>query len=283
MGVLSSIQLIFTMLSILATVMCLAQVSVVLGGCGNAPIAPNVGGFIVGGVEARPHSLPWQIRLGFTKGRSMYTMCGGSIVSDRYVITAAHCIDQSDNDCKHFVIVGMHDRRKADKYYKQVSVKRVIVHPDWNERRISDGNDIAILELSHSLQFNEGVQPICMASSRQTYTGDSRFIVSGWGTLSEGGRSPDKLQMLVVPFISESTCKRATYLRSMPGQMCAGYLEGGKDSCQGDSGGPLAAKIGGKWTLAGVVSWGTGCARRNAPGVYTSVAQYRSFIDKYVH
>lgn len=271
------------MFASLALVLCLTQVSAVFGAsCGNTPIRPNLNGFIVGGTEARPHSLPWQIRLGYTEGGYMYTMCGGSIVSERYVLTAAHCIDTSQPDRKHFVIVGMHNRRKSDKYYRQVQVSRVIVHPDWDPRRVSAGNDIAILELSESLRFNDAVQPICMASSSQSYTESDRFVVSGWGTLREGGSSPDALQQLVVPYISESTCKRVTYLRSMPGQMCAGYLEGGKDSCQGDSGGPLAAKIGGKWTLAGVVSWGSGCARRNAPGFYTNVAEYRSFIDKYV-
>merc|ERR1712004_195871 len=284
MGVIQDSNYFFTMFaSIALTVLCLAQVSVVFGAsCGSTPIRPNLNGFIVGGVEARPHSLPWQIRLGYTEGRYAYTMCGGSIVSERFVITAAHCIELSKPNRKYNVIVGMHNRRKRDCYYKKVDVKRVIVHPSWNENRIAAGNDIAILELSESLRFNDAVQPICLATRGQSYRESDRFVVSGWGALSEGGRSPDALQQLVVPFISESRCKRATRMRSMPGQLCAGYLEGGKDSCQGDSGGPLAAKIDGKWTLAGVVSWGVGCARRNSPGVYTNVGEFRSFIDKYV-
>merc|ERR1712004_120534 len=275
---------VYTMIALLTIVVSLAQATVVFGtSCGNTPFRPNLNGFIVGGVEARPHSLPWQIRLGYNDGKYSYTMCGGSIVSDRYVITAAHCIEISEPNRDHFVIVGMHNRRRADQYYKRVGVKRVIVHPGWNENRIAAGNDIAILELSLSLRFNDAVQPICLPSSSQTYTESDRFVVSGWGNLREDGRSPDTLQQLVVPYLKDSTCMRVSYLRSMLGQLCAGDLSGGKDSCQGDSGGPLAAKINGKWTLAGVVSWGRGCARRNAPGFYANVAYYRSFIDKYVH
>jgi len=263
--------------------LCLTQASVVYGGCGNTPIKPNFNSFIVGGSEARKNSLPWQIRLGYEEGRYQYTMCGGSIVAERYVITAAHCIDQSARGRKHFIIAGMHDTRERESDTRQrVFVKRIHVHPNWDENRIANGNDIAILELSQSLEFTKAVQPICLPSSRVEYREGDTFVVSGWGTLSEGGRGAKTLQELLVPLISESKCKSATRLRSMPGQMCAGYLEGGKDSCQGDSGGPLAAMIGNKWTLAGVVSWGRGCARRNAPGVYTNVAQYRSFIDKYV-
>merc|ERR1711988_304774 len=283
MGVFQHLSLVYTMIALITIVVALTQASVVFGtSCGNTPIRPNLNGFIVGGVEARPNSLPWQIRLGFTEGRYSYTNCGGSIVSERYVITAAHCIDQTQN-YNYFVIVGMHNRRSwSEEYKKQVNVRRVIVHGGWNDKRISAGNDIAILELSEPLTFNKGVQPICLPSSKQTYSENDRFVVSGWGTLREGGSSPDTLQQLVVPYIKESTCLRVTYMRSMLGQMCAGFLEGGKDSCQGDSGGPLAAKINGKWTLAGVVSWGRGCAGKNAPGFYTNVAYYRDFINKYV-
>jgi len=272
------------MLAIIISVVCLAgQVAFsVAGSCGSTPIRPNLGGFIVGGTEARPHSLPWQIRLGAQDDKYMWTMCGGSIVSDRWVITAAHCIDLDNMGNKHFIYVGAHNMRSKDGYFKQIGVKRIIVHPNWNPDRVSDGNDIALLELDETISFNKAVQPICLPLAGSSYSSGMKFVVSGWGTLSEGGRSADKLMQLVVPHITQSPCKSVLHMRSMPGQLCAGYLEGGKDSCQGDSGGPLAGKVGGRWTLVGVVSYGFGCARKGAPGVYTDVSQYRSFIDKYV-
>jgi len=247
--------------------------------CGRTPIRPNVSGFIVGGVEARPHSIPWQIGLGTMRGSSYGgQICGGSIVSENIVITAAHCISPGT---KYYVVIGQHNKRKADSYTKRIKVTEAITHPNWDDRNIVR-YDIAILRLSESINFNDAVQPICIPASGASYADNAKFLVSGWGALQEGGWGSDVLMQLVAPHISTRTCQK--YLGSSVHDkvICAGYLEGGKDSCQGDSGGPLAAMVGGKWTLAGVVSWGYGCAQRGNPGVYTKVASYLDFVNKYV-
>merc|ERR1719210_772708 len=105
------------------------------------------------------------------------------------------------------------------------------------------------------------------------------FLASGWGSL--GDSYATKLMQVSLPYITQETCSGllGSY-RIHEAVICAGYQEGGKDSCQGDSGGPLATIVNDKWTLAGVVSWGTGCAQENRPGVYTHVAKYLDFINQ---
>merc|ERR1712168_963649 len=126
-----------------------------------------------------------------------------------------------------------------------------------------------------------GVQPACLPQKTQQWDDDVMFLVSGWGAVREGGRAPDTLQQVMVPHFNHDKCaKILAYRNRIPDTViCAGYPEGGKDSCQGDSGGPLVTLIDGEWTLAGVVSWGIGCARRGKPGVYTDVAKYIDWIE----
>jgi len=263
----------------------LAHIAAVLAvRCGQTPIRPNVNGFIVGGVEARKHSIPWQIGLGtmIRYGSKYYQggqICGGSIVSDRLVVTAAHCISRGK---KYYVAVGQHSKSdSSDPMKKIIEVEEAITHPNWNPRNIVK-YDIAVLKLAKPISFNNGVQPICLPKAGAEYSDSAQFLVSGWGTTSEGGRASDKLMQLVVPHIKTSTCQRYLGGSVHKDVICAGYLNGGKDSCQGDSGGPLATKVGGDWTLAGVVSWGYGCARRGNPGVYTDVGSYLDFVNKYL-
>jgi len=258
---------------------CLAQVSWVLGDCGQTPIEPSVSGFIVGGNEARAHSLPWQISLqaqmfGFNMGH----ICGGTVISNKYIVTAAHCLTNPMMSYK--VVVGAHSLRKTESYQSTLDVEEVIVHKGY---AASDGeeDDIALLKVSGSIEYNDGVQPACLPDKSQEWNEDHTFIVSGWGAVKEGGSSPDKLQQVMVPYFDHDKCNTMPFYWGKIGEgvLCAGYPEGRKDACQGDSGGPLVTLIDGDWTLAGVVSWGIGCARANRPGVYTDVAKYIDWID----
>lgn len=101
--------------------------------------------------------------------------------------------------------------------------------------------------------------------------------ISGWGAIHQSGPTSEKLQIVHVPLVAKAKCNDAySSLGGVPaGQICAAYPEGGKDACQGDSGGPLT--IDGR--LAGIVSWGNGCAKKGYPGVYTEVAAFREWID----
>uniref|UniRef100_A0A8D0H3T6 Peptidase S1 domain-containing protein n=1 Tax=Sphenodon punctatus TaxID=8508 RepID=A0A8D0H3T6_SPHPU len=132
-----------------------------------------------------------------------------------------------------------------------------------------------LIKLAKPARFNAFVQPIPIANSCPV-TGE-QCLVSGWGNLlTSGVKYPDLLQCLDVPILSDSTCRSSYPGRITSNMFCAGYTAGGKDSCQGDSGGPLVCN----GELTGVVSWGIGCAQKNNPGVYTTVCNYRSWIEE---
>ncbi len=111
--------------------------------------------------------------------------------------------------------------------------------------------------------------------------GETDFITAGWGTLSEGGSAANALMKVEVPFVSQEKCSAAysNWGGTTDAMICAGFDDGGKDACQGDSGGPLVIKNGGSTVLAGVVSWGAGCARPNKPGVYSKVSKVIDWIE----
>lgn len=149
-------------------------------------------------------------------------------------------------------------------------VTSIVLHPDYDSGTTS--SDISLLKISSALTYDDYVAAIPIPSQGQTFTGNA--VVSGWGTLTEGGDTPTVLQSVTVPFVTDAQCKADYGAGNVDDTMiCAG--ESGKDSCQGDSGGPLAAN----GVLAGIVSWGYGCARPNFPGVYTRVSYFVDWIE----
>merc|ERR1719232_1609444 len=128
--------------------------------CGKTPIEPNLNGFIVGGVEARPNSLPWQVAVGEV---GWGTGCGGSIINKNTVITAAHCIKKG---ASYYFLAGQH--KKYDYYapYYKKYLAKVIVHPEYTSLK---ANDIAIMKTEEDIEFNDGVQPICLPPADQEY------------------------------------------------------------------------------------------------------------------
>jgi len=257
----------------------LAQVAYVLADCGRTPITPMISGYIVGGNEARAHSLPWTISMGmYYYGQDIGHFCGGSIVTDEFIVTAAHCLEY--DYLKPYVTVGSHSLSQTDVYEERYEVAQVLVHPGY-KRGDAMIHDIALLKLKTKITFTDGVQPVCLPEATQTWDEDVMFLVSGWGGLQEGKAGPDVLNQVMLPYYNHADCYVKLFGLIHEEVLCAGYEQGGKDSCQGDSGGPLVTLVDGQWTLGGVVSWGFGCARANAPGVYTDVAKYRAWIEHY--
>lgn len=172
-------------------------------------------------------------------------------------------------------MAGELDRDVDEGTEQSVVLSQIIQHENYNGFTIS--NDIALLRLSSPLTFNTYVAPIALPAQGQAATGDC--VVSGWGALTEGGSSPSILQKVTVPIVSDTEC-RAAYGESdvEDSMICAGVPEGGKDSCQGDSGGPMACSDTGSTYLAGIVSWGYGCARPGYPGVYCEVAYFVDWV-----
>ncbi|MBI4800943.1 MAG: serine protease [Elusimicrobia bacterium] len=218
---------------------------------------------IVGGVEATKGEFPFIVSLQSSYGSHV---CGGSLIKKNWVLTAAHCVGYFKS-----VVVGLHTQGVTTGTEK-FTVLQTVKHPDWNSSTLS--NDYALAKLSGDSRF----APVALQSTE--LSGNVNFITAGWGTTSESGSLSKNLLKVTVPMVSQETCS-ASYPDSINDSMiCAGYPEGGKDSCQGDSGGPLVTGGGFSMTLAGIVSWGEGCARPNKYGVYSKVNAALTWINE---
>ena len=167
--------------------------------------------------------------------------------------------------------------RSNDGYEQVIAIEKIIIHSSYDK----DGqdNDIALIKLKDPIKYNDRALPVCLPT--QDLSAGTECYISGWGALNEGGSGPAVLHQAKVPLVNYNTCKnmyRGYGMDITPRMRCAGYTAGGIDSCQGDSGGPLVCKVGGRWHLMGVVSWGVGCARVGVYGVYAATVNLKSWI-----
>ncbi|KAK9307031.1 hypothetical protein QLX08_002483 [Tetragonisca angustula] len=225
----------------------------------NGPLLPD--SQIVGGTQVDIRDHPHQLSL-----RTSSHICGGSIISSKWAVTAAHCVGSSAS--LYSIRVGSTNKDQGTSY----RVKRIIRHPSYNSRTIDF--DVALLEIDGTISFGPSVRAISLAS--RELSANTLVNVTGWGALREGGSVSPNLMGVSVPIVSKSTCAQVYQsMNTITDRMiCAGYTAGGKDSCQGDSGGPLTSS----GVLYGIVSWGRGCAQPKYPGVYSNVANLRSWI-----
>lgn len=229
-------------------------------------IHPTIGGRIVGGVPANIEDLPWQVAL----LRNGAQICGGSIVSARVIVTAAHCVVPS-------VIpqVAQLNIRAGSSLHNtgglRIAVSQIIFHEQYSNLDY----DIAVLILAEdAIQSGIPASTIALPNIDKTYQSGEMGTVSGWGTTTENGAGTVQLMRVDVPVVDEVTCRNAYGSLITPRTLCAGFPEGGRDACQGDSGGPYV--IDGE--LAGIVSFGAGCARPGYPGVYAFTPIFRDWI-----
>ncbi|XP_039768118.1 kallikrein-14 [Ornithorhynchus anatinus] len=220
---------------------------------------------IIGGYDCAPHSQPWQAAVQTTLGQ---LRCGGTLLSDRWVLTAAHCAYPFLR-----VSLGKHDLRWWEPTEQRRLVVRQIPHPSYNPR--TQDSDLMLLRLDRPVQLTPAVQPLGLSPDCAAPGTPCR--VSGWGTISSPlVRYPDILQCVNIQIVSDKACQGAYPGGITPSMVCAGDWQGGKDSCQGDSGGPLVCR--GK--LQGLVSWGLEqCGLSNHPGVYTNLCKFTRWIQ----
>ncbi|KAI4891399.1 hypothetical protein NFI96_026095 [Prochilodus magdalenae] len=245
--------------------------------CGKRPYLSSQ---IVGGEASSEGEWPWQVSL-HVKGEGH--VCGASVISNLWLVTAAHCVQDthkfrySQPDLWE-AYLGLLTQGEASKLTVQKSVKQIISHPEYDPKTYD--NDIALMELDSPVDLNQNIWPICLPAATHKFPAGHAVWITGWGNTREYGSSASVLQKAEVRIINDTVCNQLLNGEVTPHMICAGVLEGGVDACQGDSGGPMSSEDpeSGRLFLAGVVSWGDGCGRKNRPGVYTRVTKYRSWI-----
>ncbi|UYV70531.1 endocytosis [Cordylochernes scorpioides] len=264
--------------------------------CGRPSVQPKSGpegDRIVEGSEAIPNSWPWQVSLQLTLMEPVGHMCGGTLVNDRWVVTAAHCfasVQQKELWRVHF---GKHNKFEEENGEVVRYVKKLIIYPDIPEEvfkqngQFDIGHDLALLQLSAPVNFTSKISTACLPNQGERLAENTICYSTGWG-MTRGTGKNDVLKQAVTPILAPDHCKQDIAPFVDANQLCTGHLHGGEGVCHGDSGGPLVCKDiqSGKWTLHGIVSYGTDtsyegglCGLAKVPGVFTRLAAKRNWVD----
>jgi trypsin len=225
---------------------------------------------VVGGVDAKITEHPWQVAIDFP---AIGGLCGGSLIQDRWVLTAAHCFPGKTDPNSIRVKANASNYRVGGTW---TQVEKIVVHEAYD--KISQENDLALLKLKTTTAGDI----IPLAEPTQALKACQALEVTGWGRTSDGGQVSQTLLKGDILYIENDACNapRAYHGQVKAGMMCAGFRDGGVDACQGDSGGPLVLRGDDGPVLVGMVSWGEGCAEKLRYGVYTRVMAYRDWIAR---
>ncbi|VEN62652.1 unnamed protein product [Callosobruchus maculatus] len=239
---------------------------------------------IVGGEDAAFGEWPWQISLRQWRTSTYLHKCGAALLNENWAITAAHCVDNvPPSDL--LLRLGEHDLSTQSEPYlhEERRVQIVASHPQFDPRTFE--YDLALLRFYEPVNFQPNILPVCVPQTDEDFIGRTAYV-TGWGRLYEDGPLPSILQKVSVPVINNTVCEQmyrsAGYIEHIPHIfICAGWRRGGFDSCEGDSGGPMVIqREDRRFLLAGVISWGIGCAEPNQPGVYTRISEFRDWINQ---
>ncbi|EDM07521.1 rCG54431 [Rattus norvegicus] len=241
---------------------------------GQIDAAPPGQSRVVGGYNCETNSQPWQVAVIGT------TFCGGVLIDPSWVITAAHCYSKN-----YRVLLGRNNLVKDEPFAQRRLVSQSFQHPDYipvfmrnhtRQRAYDHNNDLMLLHLSKPADITGGVKVIDLPTEEPKV--GSICLASGWGMTnpSEMKLSHD-LQCVNIHLLSNEKCIETYKNIETDVTLCAGEMDGGKDTCTGDSGGPLICD----GVLQGLTSGGaTPCAKPKTPAIYAKLIKFTSWIKK---
>ncbi|XP_071535967.1 phenoloxidase-activating factor 3-like [Panulirus ornatus] len=235
----------------------------------------------------------------YERRRRQEFLCGGAVINQRYVVTAAHCVDSTALSGRRLEVIRLGEWDLSTEVdcginlggfeecappVQDFTYEVITPHPNYNSRT-NYSDDIALIRLSRPIDLSGGwIQPVCLPPQGldvRKAAGHREALMAGWG-FTEKGTSSEKLLQVFLPFVDNEQCSNSYNVKMVDGQLCMGG-RAGQDSCAGDSGGPLTVSgpTGPPYLLIGVVSYGpVNCGREGYPGVYTSVSHYRDWIEQ---
>uniref|UniRef100_A0A8C6YI26 Acrosin n=1 Tax=Naja naja TaxID=35670 RepID=A0A8C6YI26_NAJNA len=262
-----------------------------LGVCGRRPLAASHTLLrIVGGTDALPGTWPWQVCFQIPSQLGYVNACGGTLLSARWVLTAAHCFHALGRPISWYrVVLGLNRISQPGPDAQNRLIKRVINHKLYkNQLNSTDGgiqHDISLVELTEPVRCNDYIQPACLPDKSMTISKLTQCSISGWGTMEVKEAAPAKTpfwwslgerkkDFCCFPCMNSLTWWNK---RVRPENICAGHESGELSTCQGDSGGPLMCREerSERYWVIGVTSWGPlKCSEARKPGVFTSTQLY---------
>uniref|UniRef100_A0A336LYA5 CSON007921 protein n=1 Tax=Culicoides sonorensis TaxID=179676 RepID=A0A336LYA5_CULSO len=252
--------------------------------CGHKVVS-----LIVGGEAAKPREFPHMALIGYGEPDAIEYLCGGSLISENFVLSAGHCSSGRAGPAA-YVRLGEFDKYRTDDdaRVEDFTIVQNIPHPAYKSN--SHYNDIALFKLDRNAKLGPYVRPLCLPETRTIK--EKKAIASGWGRIGWTDDLSDQLLKVTLDFFPQTECAESygTNRKLQNGileaqQVCAGSHDENKDTCEGDSGGPLQVfhpDLYCMYTIVGITSFGKGCGLAGQPAIYTRVVEYVPWIESVV-